>query len=55
MANEQSLRKFMKNPREYLRVPNPKIPCKLAIIGSIHSGKTSLAKMLARKYNAKVR
>ncbi len=54
MANEQCLRKFIKNPREYLRQPNPKIPCKLCIIGGSRTGKTTLAKMLAKKYDAKV-
>ena len=54
MANEQNLREFMKNPREYLRQPMPRAPCKLAVLGVSYSGKTSLTTQLAKKYNAKV-
>jgi adenylate/nucleoside-diphosphate kinase len=54
MADEQSLRTFLKNPRPYLRLPQPRAPCKLSILGTSFTGKTSLSSLLAKKYNAKV-
>lgn len=54
MADENCLRKFLKNPRPYLQHPQPRAPCKLSILGPKYSGKTSLAGLLAKKYNAKV-
>jgi adenylate/nucleoside-diphosphate kinase len=54
MADENSLKEFLKNPRSYLRLPQPRAPCKLSILGSNYSGKTTLSRLLAKKYNAKV-
>ena len=54
MADENSLREFLKNPRTYLRLPQPRAPCKLSILGTNYSGKTTLSHLLAKKYNAKV-
>jgi adenylate/nucleoside-diphosphate kinase len=54
MSDEQSLRTFLKNPRPYLRLPQPRAPCKLSILGTSFTGKTSLSSLLAKKYNAKV-
>lgn len=54
MADENALREFLKNPRPYLRLPQPRAPCKISILGCKYSGKTTLASLLAKKYNAKV-
>lgn len=54
MADENCLREFLKNPRPYLRLPQPRAPCKLSILGTPYSGKTSLSALLAKKYNASV-
>lgn len=54
MADEASLRKFLKNPRSYLELPQPRAPCKVSILGPKYSGKTSLSILLAKRYNAKV-
>ena len=54
MADENSLKEFLKNPRIYLKFPQPRAPCKLSILGSNYSGKTTLSHLLAKKYNAKV-
>ena len=54
MADEHSLKEFLKNPRPYLRLPQPRAPCKLSILGPRFSGKTTLCSALAKKYNAKV-
>jgi len=45
---------FLKNPREYLKAPLPRSPCKICIIGAGLTGKTMLATLLAKKYNGKV-
>jgi YHS domain-containing protein len=54
MADENALKEFLKNPRPYLRLPQPRAPCKLSILGPKFSGKTTLCATLAKKYNAKV-
>jgi adenylate/nucleoside-diphosphate kinase len=54
MANESALKDFLKNPRPFISPPQPRAPCKLSIIGPARSGKTTLSKLLARKYNATV-
>lgn len=54
MADENRLKEFLKNPRPYLRLPQPRAPCKLSILGTPYSGKTSLSALLAKKYNASV-
>lgn len=48
------MEKFLKNPRPYLMAPQPRPPCKLAILGAPLAGKTTLAHLLAQKYGAKV-
>jgi adenylate/nucleoside-diphosphate kinase len=54
MADEGSLKEFLKNPRPYLKRPQPIAPCKLSILGGNYSGKTTVCNLLAKKYNAKV-
>ena len=55
MSSNEALAKFMRNPRPFLAPHLPRPPCKLCILGPPHSGKTTLAKMLAERYDAKVR
>lgn len=55
MSSEQNLQQFLKNPREFLRSPLPRVPCKISVIGPPYSGKTLLSNLLAKKYNAKVK
>ncbi|CAF0775596.1 unnamed protein product [Brachionus calyciflorus] len=54
MADENRLREFLKNPRSYLKLPQPRAPCKISILGTDYTGKTSLAAIMAKKYNASV-
>ncbi len=54
MADENSLRNFLKNPRPYLRLPQPRAPCKLSVLGPAFTGKTTLSSLLAKRYNARV-
>lgn len=54
MADENSLREFIKNPRPYIKLPQPRAPCKLSILGSSYTGKTTVCNLLAKKYNARV-
>ena len=54
MSTAEALTQFMTNPRPYLKPPNPQIPCKVCVLGPPISGKSTLAKALASKYNAMV-
>ena len=54
MVDELALKAFLKNPRPYLKLPQPRAPCKLSVLGSRYTGKTTLAALLAKKYNARV-
>eukprot|EP00794_Sanderia_malayensis_P000181 gene181-794_t len=54
MSSADALDKFFTNPRPYLLSPQPRSPCKLCILGPPLSGKTTLAKRIAEKYNAKI-
>lgn len=54
MGSADALNKFMKNPRPYLMPPQPRAPCKIAVVGPSTAGKTSIAHLLAQQYNAKV-
>lgn len=54
MADENALRTFLKNPRPFIKAPQPRAPCKLSILGPKYAGKTTLAGLLAKKYNAHV-
>lgn len=54
MADEKSLQEFLKNPRPYLKLPQPRAPCKVSVLGTKLSGKTTLCSFLAKKYNANV-
>lgn len=54
MSSAEALSQFVINPRIYLKPPNPKIPCKVCILGAPISGKSTLAKAIAFKYNAMV-
>ncbi|KAK3580661.1 hypothetical protein CHS0354_017936, partial [Potamilus streckersoni] len=48
------MEKFLKNPRSYLLPPQPRPPCKIAVLGPPLSGKTTFCHLLAQKYGAKV-
>ncbi|XP_059153856.1 adenylate kinase 9-like isoform X2 [Physella acuta] len=54
LSSEEAMNKFMKNPRTYLIAPQPKAPCKIAVIGGPFSGKTTLCHLLASRYGAKI-
>ena len=54
MADEHALKEFLKNPRPYIKLPQPRAPCKISVLGAPLVGKTSLCALLAKKYNAKV-
>ncbi|XP_037541400.1 adenylate kinase 9 [Nematolebias whitei] len=51
-ASIENLNKFMLHPLKYLRQPKPTptLPIKLAVIGPPKSGKTTVAKLLAKNY-----
>ncbi|XP_072264855.1 adenylate kinase 9 isoform X2 [Pyxicephalus adspersus] len=54
MSSEESLKKFMQNPRPFLLPPMPMPPCKVAVMGPKSSGKTTICNLLAEKYSGKV-
>ena len=54
MSTSEALTQFMMNPRMYLNPPNPQIPCKICVLGPPFSGKSTLAKAIATKYDAMV-
>ena len=54
LSSGPAMSKFLKNPRTYIMPPQPRPPCKLCVTGPPRSGKTTVAHLLAQKYNAKV-
>ena len=54
LSSAEALAQFMYNPSPYLLEPNPRVPCKLCVLGTLASGKTSLTKSLAEHFNAVV-
>ena len=54
MSTPEALELFMNNPRHYLLPPQPAPPCKVAVVGPPHSGRSTLAQRLAQRYAAKV-
>ncbi|XP_075718379.1 adenylate kinase 9 isoform X2 [Rhinoderma darwinii] len=54
LSSEESLIKFMQNPRPYLIPPMPLPPCKVAVFGPKSSGKTTICNLIANKYSGKV-
>ena len=54
LSSAEALVQFTRNPRAYLLPPQPRIPCKVCVVGPPTSGKTSLARAVAEKYNATV-
>ncbi|XP_072356094.1 adenylate kinase 9 isoform X2 [Scyliorhinus torazame] len=54
LSSEETLKKFISNPRPYLLPPQPRPPCKVAILGPKSTGKTTLCKLIAQKYDAKI-
>ncbi|KAG8582448.1 hypothetical protein GDO81_008055 [Engystomops pustulosus] len=54
LSSEESLMKFIQNPRPYLLPPMPLPPCKVAVLGPKSSGKTTLCNLIANKYSGKV-
>lgn len=54
MSSPEALVQFTRNPRAYLLPPHPSIPCKVCVVGPPTSGKSTLVRMVAEKYNAMV-
>ncbi|XP_067841405.1 adenylate kinase 9 [Heptranchias perlo] len=54
LSSEEALKKFLSNPRPYLLPPQPRPPCKVVILGPKSTGKTTLSKLIAQKYDAKI-
>ena len=54
MSSNETLAHFMRNPRPYLAPNLPRPPCKLCVLGPPHSGKTTVARQVAQRYNAEV-
>ena len=52
MSSPESLVKFVRSPRTYLVPPHPMLPCKVCVLGLPLSGKTTLANLIAEKYDA---
>lgn len=52
MSSPESLMKFVRSPRTYLVPPHPMLPCKVCMLGPPLSGKTTLAHLIAEKYDA---
>uniref|UniRef100_H2ZK25 Uncharacterized protein n=1 Tax=Ciona savignyi TaxID=51511 RepID=H2ZK25_CIOSA len=51
LSSPEAMTKFLKNPRSYLLPPMPAAPCKIAVLGSPISGKTTTSNEIAKKYN----
>ncbi|XP_074541277.1 adenylate kinase 9 [Halichoeres trimaculatus] len=54
LSSQDAYQKFIANPRRYLLPPMPSPPCRVAIIGPPQAGKSTLCKLLAQHYNARV-
>lgn len=54
MSSNEALAHFMRNPRPYLAPHLPRPPCKLCVLGPPHSGKTTVARLVAERYKAKI-
>ena len=54
MSSNEALAHFMRNPRLYLAPHLPRPPCKVCVLGPPHSGKTTVSRLVAQRYNAKV-
>ena len=54
MSSAIALAQFLHNPRHFVLPLNPINPCKVCVVGPPLSGKSSLAKKIAEKYNAVV-
>ncbi|XP_078256014.1 adenylate kinase 9 [Rhinoraja longicauda] len=54
LSSEETMAKFIANPRPYLLPPQPHTACKVAILGPKSSGKTTLCELISQKYDAKV-
>uniref|UniRef100_A0A8D2D2R7 Adenylate kinase 9 n=1 Tax=Sciurus vulgaris TaxID=55149 RepID=A0A8D2D2R7_SCIVU len=54
LSSEETLKKFLLNPRPYLLPPMPAPPCKVFIFGPQYSGKTTLSNLIAEYYKGKV-
>ena len=54
MSSAKSLVSFVRNPRTYLVPPHPLLPCKVCVLGPPLSGKSTLANLIAEKYDAVV-
>lgn len=52
MSSAESLVKFVRCPRKYLVPPHPLLPCKVCVLGPPLSGKSTLANLIAEKYDA---
>lgn len=54
LSSAEALAQFMYNPSLYLLEPNPRVPCKLCVLGPPSSGKTSVANGIAKHFDAVV-
>lgn len=54
LSSAEALDKFIENPRRYIMPPQPVPPCKMIVLGAPLSGKTTLSRKLAARYNSKV-
>uniref|UniRef100_A0A8C9DUK7 Adenylate kinase 9 n=2 Tax=Prolemur simus TaxID=1328070 RepID=A0A8C9DUK7_PROSS len=54
LSSEETLKRFLLNPRPCLLPPMPAPPCKVFIFGPELSGKTTLSNLLAEYYKGKV-
>ncbi|XP_015184560.1 PREDICTED: adenylate kinase 9-like [Polistes dominula] len=54
LSSDEALQLFLNNPRTFLLPPNPRLTCKIAIIGPRYSGKSKLSRELAQIFNGTV-
>lgn len=54
LSSEEAYKKFTTNPRPYLLPPMPRFPCRICIVGPPQAGTTTLCRLLAQSYNARV-
>ena len=54
LSSQEAMETFLRNPRPFLLPPQPRIPCRLSVLGPPLSGTSTLCHLLAHKYGAKV-
>lgn len=52
LSSFEASREFIRNPRPYLVSPQPVMPVRIAIVGHLCAGVSSMTRLIAERYNA---